>query len=209
MFLGGVLALLITLVAWPLVAPLITAAHVGGQALTASASGMRVKSVRVRGRPGKAVITGPVRAAADLVRFAGHLAPPVFGVVGAVLLDDGQVRALLVLALFFLFLLLLQVDDLLSRFFVVAFGGMVAFVLAKASPGAQTLFAYTWTWFLLIGGFRHTFQQSFLGGDAVDLRESTYVPARLWMLLFWMFAFAALGFGGGILLGLIGQHAQR
>lgn len=214
---GGTLALLVTLLGWPVAGHLITAAHEGGHALMGSAAGGAVASVRMSSRrTGETGVRGITGASADLVAFAGYIAPSVFGVVGAILLDDGQVRGLLWVALFFLFLLLLQVNDLFSLFLVVAFGGMVGLVLVKASPGAQTLFAYTWTWFLLIGGLRHTFDQpsdepgirrSVIGADAGILRRSTFVPAVLWMAVFWVFAFAALGFGGGILLGLIGQHA--
>lgn len=215
--LGGVLALLVTLLTWPVSGHLITAAHEGGHALMGSAVGGSVLSVRMNPRrTGETWTLTPAGAAGDLVTFAGYLAPSVFGVLGAILLDDGQVRTLLWVALFFLFLLLLQVNDLFSLFVVVMFGGVVAFVLAEASPGVQTLFAYTWTWFLLLGGLRHTFDQpsddpgakrSVIGGDAMILKGTTFLPATLWMAVFWVFAFAALGFGGGILLGLIGQHA--
>lgn len=216
---GGVLALLVTLLTWPVSGHLITAAHEGGHALMGSATGGGVVFVRMNpSRTGRTRVRGVAGAALDLFRFGGYLAPSVFGVLGAILLDDGQVRGLLWVALFFLFLLLLQVNDLFSLFVVLMFGGVVAFVLAEASPGTQTLFAYTWTWFLLIGGLRHTFDQpsddpgarrGVIGGDAMLLKATTFLPATFWMAIFWVFAFAALGFGGGILLGLIGQHAQR
>lgn len=47
---GGVLALLVTLLTWPVSGHLITAAHVGGQALMGSAVGGSVLSVRMKPR---------------------------------------------------------------------------------------------------------------------------------------------------------------
>jgi len=80
-----------------------------------------------------------------------------------------------------------------------------------AGKDVQTLFAYTWTWFLLVGGFRHVLEFRRIrprGGkdsdsDAAVLRKMTFLPAPLWVGFFWIATFAALLYGGGILLGML------
>jgi hypothetical protein len=216
---GALLALLITVVLWPVAGHLITATHEGGHALFGSAAGGAVAFVRVN--PSQTGLTGVMRlapAGTDLFRFGGYVTPSLFGVAGAILLDDGQVRALLWLGLFFLFLLMLQVNDLFSLLVVLAYGGLVVLVLRADSAGFQRLFAYTWTWFLLFGGVRHILDlpsdgagksksKRWIAGDAQALRDTTSVPAMIWMGLWLLFTLAALVFGAAVMLGMIGQHA--
>jgi hypothetical protein len=219
---GALLALLITVVLWPVAGHLITATHEGGHALFGSAAGGAVDSVRVNpSQTGETIgIFRIAGAGRDLFWFGGYVTPSLFGVIGAILLDDGQVRPLLWLGLFFLFLLMLQVNDLFSLLVILAYGGLVVLVLRAESANVQRMFAYTWTWFLLFGGVRHILDlpgegtgksgsKRWVALDAQLLRNATSVPVLIWMGFWLLFSLAALAFGGAVMLGMIGQHAPK
>ncbi|OLB80588.1 MAG: hypothetical protein AUI14_06100 [Actinobacteria bacterium 13_2_20CM_2_71_6] len=107
--------------------------------------------------------------------------------------------------------MLLQIGNVFGAVVVIATGGLLFLVIRYGSRDVQTLFAYTWTWFLLVGGFRHVLEFRRIrprGGkdsdsDAAVLRKMTFLPAPLWVGFFWIATFAALLYGGGILLGML------
>jgi hypothetical protein len=211
---AGLLALVIAVIAWPIVRFAITIAHEGGHAFTASMMGGAVDSIEIyrrndpRGRGVTFFRAGPF--ATFLAALAGYLGPSVFGLVGALLLTKGQVKAVLWLSLVFLLLALLQSGNLLGFVSTISTGALIGAVLRYASEGQQLFFTYTWIWFLLIGGWGHVLLLQAgrrsgpdNGSDAYQLRKMTFLPASLWSGLFWLGSLAALIYGAGILLGIV------
>jgi hypothetical protein len=213
----AVLALVALLTLWPIVGHSVTAAHEGGHALIGSLVGGTVKSVTLnRDNSGLTAVAGPGGLGIVLVALAGYLGPSLFGLLGALLLTQGQSTAVLWLSVAFLVILLFQVVNLFGFLVVIATGAAMVMVMRTDSAAVQTVFAYTWIWFLLFGGFRDVLGLRRLrqkakrkGGrdessDAFGLRKLTYLPAGLWMAVFWLGSLTALVFGAAMLLGLTG-----
>jgi hypothetical protein len=92
---------------------------------------------------------------------------------------------------------------------VVATMTIIFVVSWYASSQVQAAFAYTFAWFLLLGGVRAVYelQQSRYrrqapGSDADQIAYLTRVPAIIWVLLFALLALAALAVGTRWLLPL-------
>jgi glucose-6-phosphate-specific signal transduction histidine kinase len=219
--LTGLLALVIVTVSWPVIRFSISIAHEGGHALFASVLGGTVKSVHLAHRKNGNLTTysGTSGLATFVTTMMGYLSPSMFGLIGALLLVHGATRAVLWLSLLFLAILLLQVAHLRGALIVVAVGAVIFLFARYGSDGAQTVFAFTWIWFLLIGGFRHVVY--YLGvrraakeskkpdksSDGYRLKEQTHIPAPLWVGFFWLATLAALVLGAAILLGVVAQPA--
>jgi hypothetical protein len=210
---AGLVALALSLVLWPIVHFAVTLAHEGGHALTASLMGGRVESLKMFGSGGPGygatAVGGVGWLGSVFTAFAGYVGPSVFGIGGAMLLSHGRVRAALWATLFLLALALLSSGNLVARVTIVAVGALVAVVLAKASAGQTTFFAYTWIWLLLLGGFGHVlvFVEQGRGlkdtsSDAYHLRRLTLLPSSLWSGVFWLGSLCALVYGAGLLLRL-------
>jgi hypothetical protein len=208
---AGLLAFVLTLTVWRVVEFAITIAHEGSHAITASMTGSAVESVRINRSGGGATNFQDVGSLSKFLTWlAGYLGPSAFGLVGAVLLADNKVVAVLWTSLFFLLLALLQSGNPLGAVVIVATGAVIVLILRYAPPGLQTFFAYTWIWLLLIGGFLHVRvlqrarkQGSDEKSDAYQLRKLTHVPASLWSGFFWLATLVALFFGGLVLLELV------
>jgi hypothetical protein len=205
---SGLLALLLSLIIWPIVRFAITLAHEGGHAFTASLMGGAVDSIHLyrnddsRGR-GKTYFRDVGPFGRFWTALAGYLGPSAFGLLGVVLLVYNRVNVVLWLSLVFLVLALMQSGNLLGFVTSVATGAIVVMVLKYGSPGQETLFAYTWIWFLLFGGFGHVIAVLSGSGDAHELRAMTFLPVSLWSGFFWLTTLGALVYGGGVLLGVV------
>ncbi len=207
----GLLALALGLVTWPIMKHTITLAHEGGHALFASLSGGTVDSVKVnRGISSATKVAGVGPLGRFLTALAGYLGPSLFGLAGALLLTGGRTVAVLWLSLLFLALMMLVVANLFGAVVLVGTGGLLFLAARYATGEAQTVAAYTWVWFLLIGGFLHVLdfrreraKGPDTGSDAVALRAMTFLPAPLWVGFFWLATLAALLYGAAILLGRV------
>jgi hypothetical protein len=207
---AGLLAFVLTLTVWRVVEFAITIAHEGSHAITASMTGSAVESVRINRSGGATSFQDVGSLSKFLTWLAGYLGPSAFGLVGAVLLADDKVVAVLWISLFFLLLALLQSGNPLGAVVIVATGAVIVLILRYAPPGLQTFFAYTWIWLLLFGGFRDARglrrlrkQGKDVESDAYQLRKLTHVPASLWSGFFWLATLVALFFGGLVLLELV------
>lgn len=210
---SGLVALILTVVLWPLASFAITIAHEGGHAFTASLMGGEVTSIEVNGRRnstrGRTVRSELGPLGNFLTKLAGYLGPSVFGLIGTLLLVAGKVVDVLWLSLFFLVLALVQMRNLLGAFAVVVTGGLIVLTLRYLGGTVQAFLTYVWIWFLLLGGFAHVIglqriraQGSDTGSDAYNLRLSTHLPASLFSGFFWLFSLLSLLYGGVLLLGI-------
>jgi len=215
--LSGILALLITVVGWPMLTHVITIAHEGGHATAASLSGGRVNFVELfRTGDGNTDFNySGGKGAIAFIGSAGYIGPSVFGLLGSFLLTRGQFEAILWISLVLVGILLLNVKNPFGWLSAIL-TGIVLFVMARYAPdGLQELFAVTWVWFLLFGGYGDVLGLRKLRrlakaakkpdkkSDARKLGDKTGIPAPFWVALFWLCAVAALILGGGIMLGLV------
>jgi hypothetical protein len=208
----GFVALLIATALWAVVRHTVMLAHVGGHAVAAAILGVTVERL-VIGRDGNEEVRSiNVPANANvLILLSGYTGPSVFGLVGAILLNTGRVNAMLWLSLFFLAAAVIACHSWFTAGVILATGGLMYLIAAKASQDLQQLFGYTWIWFLLIAGLRHVMQLAPVNGtaagpatDSAKLREATGVPAPVFTGCFGIFNFAALISGALILVHAVG-----
>jgi hypothetical protein len=212
---AGLLAAAITAGTWVLTHAPVTIAHEGGHAMAASAVGLRVFDIRLHRHGGVTNVHNDGNEAKQfLVGLSGYVGPSVFGLGGAVLLSTGRVAAVLWLSLGLLACVLWLAEDRYSRVATAVVAGLILLVIRYAGAGTQTFFAYTWVWFLLIGGMRSVLDLSAIrasGGDttsdAYKLGRMAYLPAMIFVGFFAVVCFAAMVAGGLIMVGALGRPA--
>lgn len=198
---------LLTALFWPLTQHAITIAHEGSHALVGSMSGRKVDSVKLHANGSG--VTGLLGAGRPVVSaLFGYVGPSLFGILGAIGLMKGLSPDIVLWVSFgCLVVLLFQVRNFFGVFAVVLTGGLFFLVGRYGTGGGRTVFAYTWVWFLLLGGFLHTALDNLRSvgwsGDATSLREITKLPKGFFGLLWWLATLAALIYGAGLLVGAI------
>jgi hypothetical protein len=204
--LGTLLLGLLTSVFWPLSRYLITMAHEGSHAFAGSAAGGRVDSVTFKADG--TGLTGITGANAFITAMAGYVGPSLFGILGATLLAHGvHPDVILWVSLALMVLILLQMTNVFGFLAVVVFGFLTFMVAHYGTPLGRAVTAYTWIWFLLIGGVVQTVQTNLKktgwSGDGKLLRDMTKLPSGFWGVLWWLATLAAFGYGAALLLGLV------
>jgi hypothetical protein len=213
--LGGAIASLVLVLGWKAVQHALTAVHEGGHAFFGSASGAKVTGVTIsRSGSGLTEVAGVGPLGRFFTTLAGYLGPSMFGLAGAFLLVHGHTVAVLWLSLGFLAILLVQIRNVFGALVVVATGGLLYLVVRHTAGTVQASLAFAWIWILLIGGFVDVIGLAKLrrrgresgrkdtSSDAYALRKLTFLPASLWVGLFWLLSLMALIYGAGVLLGL-------
>jgi hypothetical protein len=200
---------------WPVTRHVITAAHEGSHAIFGSLTGGKIESIKMRANSeGETLCAGgnPL-----IIGVMGYIGPPVFGILGATMLAN-RISPDVVLWVSFALLVVVffQIRNLFG-WSAILVGGFLLFMIGRyGTPGGRTLFAYTWVWFLLLGGVVSTALTNVRpnwSGDAKVLREQTKLsvgpwnvylfPAGFWGLLFWLGTLACFVYGAGILLGFV------
>ncbi len=194
---------------WRIARNVATIAHEGGHALIAVVTGRRLYGIRLhsdtsgltlsRGSP-----TGPGMVA---TAAAGYLAPPLLGLVGAVLLAAGHQTATLWLAVALLAAMLVEIRNAYGAVAVLVTGLIILAVSVLAPENIQAAFAYLAIWFMLAAGLRPVVElhrQRRRGrardSDADQLGRLTVFPAAAWVALFGIVAVGALVIGARLLL---------
>jgi len=204
----GLIALVISVIAWPLFTLVVTIPHEGGHAIVGSVLGGRIGSIRMDHRGnGVTLIASLGWFGSLLTGLAGYIGPSIFGIAGAALLAKHQVATVLWISVALLVLALLRARGLFTLLFTVFIASLFFVVARYASAGQQEFFAYTWVWILLLGGFRDVVQLQVLrrdnsnAGDVGILRSLTKLPGSLWGALFWLVTLVALIYGACLMLG--------
>jgi hypothetical protein len=202
---SGLLALFLTVVLSRVVELLSTMAHEGGHALAAVVFGIPIRSVEVhRDGTGSTEFHGSLGMLSTIpVGMAGYLGPPAFGLLGAVALTHGRADVVLWGSLVLLVVLLAFTDNWFGRFAVALTAGTILAVAYRHSPALHLWTACTWTWLLLMTGFRTAVQHRSGGDDFAKLHGITLIPASFWGLLSLVGSFVAVVVGGMIMLGQI------
>ncbi|MDQ7907011.1 M50 family metallopeptidase [Phytohabitans sp. ZYX-F-186] len=190
---------------WPVTRYLITIAHEGTHAMTGSMTGGKVLYVQVN-----ADATGETKASGNLFLYwiAGYVGPSLFGIAGAILLDNGaHPDAILWTTIVLLGAVVLQMRKFFGIAAVAVAGFFLIMIVRNATPTAREVCAYTLIWFLLFGGVIQNMEDNRKSvgwsGDGASLRDYTKIPKGFWGMLWWLATLAALGYGGGILVGAI------
>jgi hypothetical protein len=190
---AAALAVVAANASWRIARNAITIAHEGGHALAAVLTGRKLRGIRLHsdtsgltlsaGRP-----TGPGMV---FTLLAGYLAPPLIGLVGALLLGGNRITLLLWVAVAFLLGMLVMIRNLYGILSIVVTTGLVLVVSWYASSQVQAVFAYVGVWFLLLGGVRPIAELQAMRrrgraprSDADQLAWVTGVPGLLWVALF-------------------------
>jgi hypothetical protein len=193
---------------WRLLRTVITTAHEAGHAFVAVCVGRRLSRIELhsgasgvtisRGRSG-----GPGMVATLL---AGYLAPSAAGLGAALLVAAGHITGMLVGAVLALLLVLLRMRGGYGVMVVLLTAAVVLAVACRAPVQAQAVFAYAFTWFLLIGGLRPVRDLQRLrrhgrtrDSDADQLARLTGCAGGLWVALFFVTTAGMLVAGLGVL----------
>jgi hypothetical protein len=194
---------------WLLLRTVITIVHEGGHALAALVTGRRLSGIRLHSdTSGLTVSKGkPSGPGMILTALSGYIAPSLLGLGYAALLATGRATMLLWLSIGLLALLLLAVRNLYGWLAVIVVGVGLFAVSWYGSPAVECAFAYTLTWFLLLGGIRPVFElqgkrnRRALTSDADQLARLTRTHPLLWVAFFAVVGFGALALSGWWLVG--------
>jgi hypothetical protein len=202
---SGLLALAVVVPrrAWLVSRNVVTIAHEGGHALVALVTGRRLAGVRLhRSTAGETISAGkPSGPGMILTTAAGYTAPSLLGLGAAALLAAGHPIAMLLISLVLLAGLTLAMRNGYGLAASAVAGLTLLIVCWLASPLVQAVFAYSLTWFLLLGAVRpvlelqRTRRRGVRATDADELARLTGVPGIVWVGMFGVVALAALAFG--------------
>jgi hypothetical protein len=206
--LTGLIALLF--VGTTVIRRLATSSHEGAHATAAGLmGGVTGITLPLRGAAFTAVEVAGLASFVTL--FVGYLGPPMFGLLGAWLLSRDHPVAVLWLAIVLFAVLLWLIKNPFGAFFAAATGGALLLVAWNTTPAVQTLVAYFLVWSLLFRAARHVTPHLKAAARTMDpkakeksdyrvLREMTFVPQILWVLLHLVLCWAAAAFGGWLML---------
>ncbi len=137
-----------------------------------------------------------------VITFAGYVAPPLLGLLGAVLIADDNSWGVLVLTLVLCLLAIVPARKWGLAFLIpalVVFG--VGWALIDGTPAVRAAVAVGIAWYLLLGGVIDAFALPTDDGDARSLASRTgVVPGIVWKLLWIFIAVVCLLRGGSLLL---------
>jgi len=185
---------------------IVTVAHEGGHVVMALLSGRRVFGFVVNENDGggETVYEGGWGVSLVFIGLAGYLTPPLLGLAGANLVLAGQSWSVLWAVLILLAGALLHARGLFTNLIVVLAGVGIGWVAVGDDAGLQALVAVTLVWWMLLGALRSLVHLGFGGepSDAASLARRTWIPAIVWVALFWFVAVVCLWVGGRRLLGI-------
>src|SRR6185437_2426966 len=105
----GLIALVISVIAWPLFTLVVTIPHEGGHAIVGSVMGGKIGSIKMDHRGnGVTLIKSLGPFGSFLTSLAGYIGPSIFGIAGAALLAKHHVSTVLWISIAMLVLALLQ-----------------------------------------------------------------------------------------------------
>jgi hypothetical protein len=203
---AGFVALLLVVFTGSWAASLSTIAHEGGHVFVAALSGRSVVGFQVDEGPGGGGATafqGGWGVSLIFIYLAGYLTPPLLGLAGANLVLGGKAWSVLWAVLILLAASLLHARGVFTNLVVVLSGAGIGWVAVAGGEDLQTLLAVGLVWLLLFGGVQGLLGQGLgtSGSDAAQLSRCTWIPAILWVALFWFVAVVCLWLGGRRMLG--------
>nr|WP_199748143.1 MULTISPECIES: M50 family metallopeptidase [Actinomadura] len=193
---------------WRVARNTVTIAHEGGHALAALLTGRKLDGIKLHSdTSGVTVSRGkPHGPGMVFTAFAGYVAPPLLGLLFAVLLAAGRITLMLWFTLALLAGMLVMIRNAYGVLSVVGTGALVFAVSWFGSAEVQAGFAYLAAWFLLLAAARPVVELQRMRArrmaptsDADQLAHLTGVPGAAWVTMFGAVALAALVAGGALL----------
>ena len=190
--------------AWPITRHVVTIAHEAAHGFVALLSGRKLHGIRLHSdTSGLTVSAGRTTGLGMIVTAAaGYLGPGLLGLGAAALLAHHRPVGLLWASLILLALLLIQVRNWFGLWSIMVSAAVVFGVSWWLGPQAQSAFAYSLTWFLLLAAPRPVLELQALrrrtgarSSDADQLARLTFVPAIMWVGFFLVATVGALALG--------------
>jgi len=190
--------------AWPVTRHVVTIAHEAAHGFAALITGRRLHGIRLHSdTSGVTVSAGRTTGLGMIVTAAaGYVGPGLLGLSAAALLANQRAVGLLWALVILLALLLIQVRNWFGLWSILASAAVVFAVSWWLDPQAQSAFAYTLTWFLLLSAPRpvlelqaHRRGSATKSSDADQLARLTMVPALVWVGFFLVVTVGALALG--------------
>jgi len=179
--------------AWPITRNVVTIAHEAAHGLVALMSGRKLHGIQLHSdTSGLTVSVGrPTGPGMVMTTAAGYVGPAVLGLAAAALLANHRAVGLLWALLILLALLLVQVRNWFGLWSILVSAAVVFAVSWWLQPQAQSAFAYSLTWFLLVAAPRPVLElqtqrrgNRATSSDADQLARLTKVPAIVWVGFF-------------------------
>ena len=189
---------------WPITRNVVTIAHEAAHGLVALLSGRKLHGIQLHSdTSGLTVSAGrPTGPGMIMTTAAGYVGPAVLGLAAAALLADHRAVGLLWVLLILLALLLVQVRNWFGLWSILVSAAVVFAVSWWLQPQAQSAFAYSLTWFLLLAAPRPVLElqtqrrrAGATSSDADQLARLTKVPAIVWIGFFLAVTVGALVLG--------------
>jgi hypothetical protein len=189
---------------WPITRNVVTIAHEAAHGLVALLSGRKLHGIQLHSdTSGLTVSAGrPTGPGMIMTTAAGYVGPAVLGLAAAALLADHRAVGLLWVLLILLALLLVQVRNWFGLWSILVSAAVVFAVSWWLQPQAQSAFAYSLTWFLLLAAPRPVLElqtqrrrAGATSSDADQLARLTKVPAIVWIGFFLAVTVGALALG--------------
>ncbi|MDL4774650.1 M50 family metallopeptidase [Actinomadura xylanilytica] len=193
---------------WRVARNVVTIAHEGGHALLALVTGRKLDGIKLHSdTSGVTVSRGkPHGPGMVFTALAGYIAPPLLGLLFAVLLAGGRITLMLWFSLALLAAMLVMIRNAYGLLSIVATGAIIFGVSWLGGPKIQAGFAYLAAWFLLLAAARPVVELQRMrarrmapSSDADQLAHMTGVPGLAWVMLFAAVALVALVAGGALL----------
>jgi hypothetical protein len=204
--LAGFVALILVVFTGTWAGSLVTVAHEGGHVVVALLSGREVFGLRVNETPGGGVTTyrGGWGVSLIFISLAGYLTPPLLGLAGSALVLAGKSWSVLWVAIVLLVGAFVHARDNFTATVVVLATVGIGWAAFAGSPGVRGFLAVVLVWWMLFGGITSLRGMGLgaSGSDAADLARRTWIPAIVWVALFWFVALLCLLVGGRRLLGV-------
>lgn len=201
----GFVALLLVVFTGTWAASIVTVAHEGGHVVLALISGRNPSGFVVNEDTGGGAtrFDGGWGVSLIFIFLAGYLTPPLIGLAGANLVLADRSWSVLWVALILLAGSFLHARGLFTNLVVVLAGVGIGWAAVAGDPALQSFVAVTLVWWMLFGGVQSLVGQGLgaSGSDAAQLARCTWIPAVLWVALFWFVAVICLWVGGRRLLG--------
>lgn len=203
---GATIALILVVFTGTWAASLVTVAHEMGHVVVATFSGRNPSGFMINEDRGGGMTTyqGGWGVSRIFVSFAGYPMPSVLGLAGSYLVLAGKSWSVLWAAFFLLLAAFLFARTLFTTIVVVLAGAGIGWAAIWGSADIKGLVAVTLVWWLLLGSLRSLANLGWGAdeSDAGNLARFTWIPAFVWVLIFWFIALYCLLRGGSRLLGV-------
>ena len=190
--------------AWSVTRHVVTIAHEAAHGVAALMSGRKLHGIQLHSDTSGLTVSAGRTAGPGMIvtAAAGYVGPALLGLAAAAMVANHRAVGLLWALLILLALLLIQVRNWFGLWSILVSAGVVFAVSWWLRPEAQSAFAYSLTWFLLLAAPRPVLElqtqrhrTGTTSSDADQLARLTRLPAIVWVGFFLVVTVGALALG--------------